>query len=606
MASAKVAAAGAGGGGGGGGGGGAWGGGAGEVCAVPGAGPPAELPRELFELGPGGLGAVLSLESWEDALSEEERAGLRKLLPGEGRWRPEREERPGGLLGELLGGGAVRFGANPGTRLWKDMQAGRCTPDVVEYQAARRDLEWRQYVHSVRAYHDGMVARLRRLHELIGAEEGGAGGVMSAEKLQAVLEAWRTEMGEVLVEEQEPREGGAEGGPQVPRAGAGGRRASDPDHELAALTQKVLVETLSRDKRELVSRMGSKSVPTIPESSPEERALYREEEARRYESPETAFRFTSRDGEPVSVAPLQLPGSKAPKMRPHALLIKKRSPAVTILSLVRDACARFPAGVGTRADLCILFRDTQYLVEDADLEQVSQCVGSAMDRLRYQKDSCVSYNLETRMWTYLHKERNEGDFAAAAAATATLTRLEKQRAELEARLAGLTGPLAGLAALSAGKEMGGAKRKSKKRSSPGKSSPHGGDDACEREKKRLKQDPEAPVLRTSRRGEKRDKEGSRQDPEAPVGDVPAESAPLLEAYRVYSLAFDEAKEVYKEGTGGKCGGRMNLASRMFKGVKAAAAAVEKEWGKLKEDSGGNATEEEEEASGEGDEGETSE
>ena len=516
---------------------------------MPGAGPPAELPRELFELGPGGLGAVLSLESWEDALSEEERAGLRKLLPGEGRWRPEREERPGGLLGDLLGGGAVRFGANPGTRLWEDMRAGRCNPDVVEYLAARRELEWRQYVHSVRAYHDGMVARLRRLHELMGTEEGGAGGALNAESLQAVLQAWRSEMGEALEEEPEPGEGEAEGGAQVPKAGGGGQRPSDPDPELASLAQKVLVETLSREQRELVSRMGSKSVPTIPESKPEERALYREEEARRYGSPETVFRFTSRDGEPVSVAPLQLAGSKAPKMRPHALLIKNRSPAVTILSLVRDACARFPAGVGTRADLCILFRDTQYLVEDADLEQVSQCVGSAMDRLRYQKDSCVSYNLETRMWTYLHKERSESDFAAAAAATAQLTRLEKQGGELEAQLSG--------------GGAGGAKRKAKNQ---------GGGKA----KKSLK-----------------------KDLEASEGEVPAERAPLVEAHRLYSQAFEKAKEVYK-------GGDMAAASRMFKGVEAAAAVVEQEWDKVKGDLGGEETEEEEEASGEREEGEPSE
>ena len=547
MAAAKGAAAGAGGAGGG------WGGEeAGEACAVPGAGAPAELPRELFELGPGGLGAVLSLEAWEGALSEEERAGLRKLLPGEGRWRPEREERPGGLLGDLLGGGAVRFGANPGTRLWEDMRAGRCNPDVVEYLAARRELEWRQYVHSVRAYHDGMVARLRRLHELMGTEEGDAGNALNAESLQVVLQAWRSEMGEALEEEPEPGEGEAEGGAQVPKDGGGVQRPSelrDRASELVSLAQSVLVETLSREQRELVSRMGSKSVPTIPESKPEERALYREEEARRYGSPETVFRFTSRDGEPVSVAPLQLAGSKAPKMRPHALLIKNRSPAVTILSLVRDACARFPAGVGTRADLCILFRDTQYLVEDADLEQVSQCVGSAMDRLRYQKDSCVSYNLETRMWTYLHKERSESDFAAAAAATAQLTRLEKQGGELEAQLSG--------------GGAGGAKRKAKNQ---------GGGKA----KKSLK-----------------------KDLEASEGEVPAERAPLVEAHRLYSQAFEKAKEVYK-------GGDMAAASRMFKGVEAAAAVVEQEWDKVKGDLGGEETEEEEEASGEREEGEPSE
>jgi len=49
------------------------------------------------------------------------------------------------------------------------------------------------------------------------------------------------------------------------------------------------------------------------------------------------------------------------KARDHPSLKKDRPPAVTILSLVRDAAARLPDGVGTRADICSLLKDSQYL-----------------------------------------------------------------------------------------------------------------------------------------------------------------------------------------------------------------------------------------------------
>ena len=41
------------------------------------------------------------------------------------------------------------------------------------------------------------------------------------------------------------------------------------------------------------------------------------------------------------------------KAREHSLLVSKRPPYVTILTLVRDAAARLPNGEGTRAEVCL-------------------------------------------------------------------------------------------------------------------------------------------------------------------------------------------------------------------------------------------------------------
>lgn len=46
-------------------------------------------------------------------------------------------------------------------------------------------------------------------------------------------------------------------------------------------------------------------------------------------------------------------------------MLKNERPAcVTILTLARDAAARLPNGVGTRADICELVKESQYINED--------------------------------------------------------------------------------------------------------------------------------------------------------------------------------------------------------------------------------------------------
>ncbi|KAA8543967.1 hypothetical protein F0562_021856 [Nyssa sinensis] len=154
-----------------------------------------------------------------------------------------------------------------------------------------------------------------------------------------------------------------------------------------------------------------KSLITISPSSEEVRAYFRTEEVLRYSIPDRAFSYTAVDGRKSIVAPLRRCGGKfTSKARDHYMLKRDRPPHVTILCLVRDAAARLPGSIGTRADVCTLIRDSQYIMEDVPDAQVNQVVSGALDRLHYERDPCVQFDGERKLWVYLHREREEEDF----------------------------------------------------------------------------------------------------------------------------------------------------------------------------------------------------
>ncbi|XP_027343635.1 uncharacterized protein LOC113856146 [Abrus precatorius] len=154
-----------------------------------------------------------------------------------------------------------------------------------------------------------------------------------------------------------------------------------------------------------------KSLNTISPSSEEVRAYFRKEEVLRYSIPDRAFSYTAADGKKSIVAPLRRCGGKpTSKARDHFMLKRDRPPHVTILCLVRDAAARLPGSIGTRADVCTLIRDSQYIVEDVSDAQINQVVSGALDRLHYERDPCVQFDGERKLWVYLHREREEEDF----------------------------------------------------------------------------------------------------------------------------------------------------------------------------------------------------
>jgi nuclear factor related to kappa-B-binding protein len=120
-------------------------------------------------------------------------------------------------------------------------------------------------------------------------------------------------------------------------------------------------------------------------------------------------------------------------------LLKTKRPAhVNLLGLVRDAAARLPGGVGTRPDVAILLKDSQYptslfvliffvfffnraktdtfalasrwVVEEIPNGKLNTVVSGALDRLHSQNDPCVRFDPDQKLWIYLHRLRKEDDF----------------------------------------------------------------------------------------------------------------------------------------------------------------------------------------------------
>ena len=64
------------------------------------------------------------------------------------------------------------------------------------------------------------------------------------------------------------------------------------------------------------------------------------------------------------VAPVCKKSAVNSKAREHYLLKTERPSYITILCLVRDAAAKLPNGVGSRADICELLKESQYINEN--------------------------------------------------------------------------------------------------------------------------------------------------------------------------------------------------------------------------------------------------
>lgn len=165
------------------------------------------------------------------------------------------------------------------------------------------------------------------------------------------------------------------------------------------------------EKERFQGLRAQRSLITINPTTNEMRAYFQREEAIRYSLQDTVFFYTTACGEKSAVAPLKRLGGKPnSKARDHLVLRSDRPSHVTILYLVRDAAARLPRSLGTRADVAVLLRDSQYIVDDASDTQLSQVVSGALDRLRYERDPCVQFDADRKLWVYLHADREEEDF----------------------------------------------------------------------------------------------------------------------------------------------------------------------------------------------------
>ncbi|XP_018547174.1 nuclear factor related to kappa-B-binding protein isoform X1 [Lates calcarifer] len=207
----------------------------------------------------------------------------------------------------------------------------------------------------------------------------------------------------------------------------------DTEKDLSALCQlwldskDLVVKTENEDMLEMTSptpRVSSTDYVVRP-STGDERQVFQVQEQQRYNQPHKAFTFRMHGFESV-VGPVKGVFDKEMslnKAREHTLLRSDRPPYVTILSLVRDAAARLPNGEGTRAEICELLKDSQFLAPDVTSAQVNTVVSGALDRLHYEKDPCVKYDIGRKLWIYLHRHRSQEEFerihqAQAAAAKA--------------------------------------------------------------------------------------------------------------------------------------------------------------------------------------------
>uniref|UniRef100_H3CXC0 Nuclear factor related to kappaB binding protein n=1 Tax=Tetraodon nigroviridis TaxID=99883 RepID=H3CXC0_TETNG len=206
----------------------------------------------------------------------------------------------------------------------------------------------------------------------------------------------------------------------------------DAEKDISALCQlwldsrDLVVKTENEDMSEMTSPTPRVSIDyVVRPSTGDERQVFQIQEQQRYNQPHKAFTFRMHGFESV-VGPVKGVFDKEMslnKAREHTLLRSDRPPYVTILSLVRDAAARLPNGEGTRAEICELLKDSQFLAADVTSAQVNTVVSGALDRLHYEKDPCVKYDIGRKLWIYLHRSRSQEEFerihqAQAAAAKA--------------------------------------------------------------------------------------------------------------------------------------------------------------------------------------------
>ncbi|XP_076024742.1 nuclear factor related to kappa-B-binding protein [Genypterus blacodes] len=242
----------------------------------------------------------------------------------------------------------------------------------------------------------------------------------------------------------------------------------DTEKDLSALCQlwldskDLVVKTENEELLEMASPTPRVSTDyVVRPSTGDERQVFQIQEQQRYNQPHKAFTFRMHGFESV-VGPVKGVFDKEMslnKAREHTLLRSDRPPYVTILSLVRDAAARLPNGEGTRAEICELLKDSQFLAPDVTSAQVNTVVSGALDRLHYEKDPCVKYDIGRKLWIYLHRNRSQEEFerihqAQAAAAKARKALQQKPKPASKPKAGSKEGGSKTSGCLEAGQDMG--------------------------------------------------------------------------------------------------------------------------------------------------------
>lgn len=114
------------------------------------------IPFELYDLPD--LHGVLSLEVWNDCLTEEERFTLTKYLPDMDQVTFMR------TLKELFDGSNFHFGS-PITNLFQMLRGGLCEPRVSLYRQGLSFFQKHQHYHLLRKHHDSIASSLLQMRD---------------------------------------------------------------------------------------------------------------------------------------------------------------------------------------------------------------------------------------------------------------------------------------------------------------------------------------------------------------------------------------------------------------------------------------------------------
>lgn len=187
--------------------------------------------------------------------------------------------------------------------------------------------------------------------------------------------------------------------------------SDDSDRNQNKMTYKrTSLNDLSNEMSRGDKKKYVKNQITIDYRSEEEKTFFKLQEIERYKHPHLPWIYYSLDGEQQSIVCPVIkktpPFNMISKPRDHELLKKERPSTITILCLTRDAASRLKTGVGTRADICDLIKDSFYINHNISETQISSIVSGALDRLHYDKDQCVKYDSQQKLWMYLHGNRD--------------------------------------------------------------------------------------------------------------------------------------------------------------------------------------------------------
>lgn len=168
------------------------------------------------------------------------------------------------------------------------------------------------------------------------------------------------------------------------------------------------VSLISSEKEFKIRKIMKKSPSPLVKSSNEDIRNFQAQEQERYANPTLPFVYRINNGDNRWVAPVCRKLSEGNvRPRDHFLLAQERPNSVTILSLVRDAASKLPKGYGTRNDICELLKESQFINNTVGEDKISSVVSGALDRLHYEKDPCVRFDTNKKLWIYLHVGRQE-------------------------------------------------------------------------------------------------------------------------------------------------------------------------------------------------------